>query len=156
MPQHKEAENLVNQSIVLDQFLSTLVKSVAKGQTALQQFYKEDEQGRKSNVAYTIPSVSLEIKLNFTMTEEKGISFLFKKTKETSTEVFSSLKLDLSAIPNPQHQLLQAQYTVNTGDTLQKIATKYNISVNELIKWNIDKISDPDKIDKGMVLTLFL
>jgi hypothetical protein len=103
MAKKKESENLVNQTIVLDQFLSTLVTSVAKGQTALQRYYKEDEQGRNSTVAYTIPSVSLEIKLNFTMTETKGISFLFKKTKETSSEVFSSLKLNLAAIPNPKH-----------------------------------------------------
>jgi LysM repeat protein len=156
MPKKKEPENLVNQSMVLDQFLSTLVKSVAKGQTALQQYYKEDEQGRNSTVAYTIPSVSLEIKLNFTMTETKGISFLFKKTKETSSEVFSSLKLNLAAIPNPQHQLTQEVYTVQAGDTLKRIAEKFNVSVNELIKWNTDKISDPDRIEKGMVLTLFL
>ncbi len=156
MASKKESENLVNQSVVLDQFLSTLVKSVAKGQTALQRYYKEDEQGRSSTVAYTIPSVSLEIKLNFTMTEEKGISFLFKKTKETSTEVFSSLKLDLTAIPNPRHQLTRAAYTIKAGDTLKKIAEKFNVSVNELIKWNIDKISDPDRIEKGMVLTILL
>jgi LysM repeat protein len=156
MAKKKESENLVNQTIVLDQFLSTLVKSVAKGQTALQRYYKEDEQGRNSTVAYTIPSVSLEIKLNFTMTEAKGISFLFKKTKETSSEVFSSLKLNLAAIPNPQHQLTQKEYTVKAGDTLKKIAERLNVSVNELIKWNADKISDPDRIEKGMVLTLFL
>lgn len=156
MASKKESENLVNQSMVLDQFLSSLVKSVAKGQTALQQYYKEDEQGRNSTVAYTIPSVSLEIKLNFTMTEKKGISFLFKKTKETATEVFSSMKLNLSAIPNPQHQLSRAAYTVKAGDTLKKIAEKFNVSLKELIKWNIDKIPDPDRIEKGMVLTLFL
>ena len=156
MPKKKETENLVNQSMVLDQFLSTLVKSVAKGQTALQQYYKEDEQGRKSTVAYTIPSVSLEIKLNFTLTEEKGISFFFKKTRETSTEVFSSMKLNLSAIPNPRHQPSQTTYTVKAGDTLKKIAEKFNVSVKELIKWNMDKISDPDRIKKGMVLTVLL
>ena len=50
MSKKKEPENLVNQSMVLDQFLSTLVKSVAKGQTALQQYYKEDEQGRNSKI----------------------------------------------------------------------------------------------------------
>ena len=155
MAKKKESENLVNQTIVLDQFLSTLVTSVAKGQTALQRYYKEDEQGRNSTVAYTIPSVSLEIKLNFTMTEAKGISFLFKKTKETSSEVFSSLKLNLAAIPNPQHQLTQKAYTVKAGDTLKRIAERLNVSVNELIKWNADKISDPDRIEKGMVLTYF-
>ena len=155
MAKKKESENLVNQTIVLEQFLSTLVKSVAKGQTALQQYYKEDEQGRNSTVAYTIPSVSLEIKLNFTMTEAKGISFLFKKTKETSSEVFSSMKLNLAAIPNPQHQLAQKTYTVKAGDTLKRIADRLNVSVNELIKWNADKISDPDRIEKGMVLTYF-
>ena len=159
MAKKKESENLVNQTIVLDQFLSTLVTSVAKGQTALQRYYKEDEQGRNSTVAYTIPSVSLEIKLNFTMTEAKGISFLFKKTKETSSEVFSSMKLNLAAIPNPQHQLAQKTYTVKpgykAGDTLKRIADRLNVSVNELIKWNADKISDPDRIEKGMVLTYF-
>jgi LysM repeat protein len=90
------------------------------------------------------------------MTETKGISFLFKKTKETSSEVFSSLKLNLAAIPNPKHQLTQKAYTVKAGDTLKRIAEKFNVSVNELIKWNTDKISDPDRIEKGMVLTLFL
>jgi LysM repeat protein len=154
MATRKESENLVNQSMVLDQFLSTLVKSVAKGQTALQQYYTEDEEGRNSTVAYTIPSVSLEIKLNFTTSEEKGISFFFKKTKETATEVFSSMKLNLSAIPNPQHQPSGTTYTVKAGDDLPKIANKLNVSMKDLLKWNPGKIPDPKNIPPGMVLTI--
>jgi LysM repeat protein len=156
MPTKKESENLVNQSMALDRFLSTLVKSVAKGQTALQQYYTEDEQGRNSAVAYTIPSVSLEIKLNFTTSEEKGISFFFKKTKETTTEVFSSMKLNLSAIPNPQHQSAQTTYKVKAGDTLKVIANKLNVSMKDLLKWNPDKIPDPNNIPQGILLNILL
>jgi LysM repeat protein len=153
MATKKESENLVNQSMVLDQFLSTLVKSVAKGQTALQQYYTEDEEGRNSTVAYTIPSVSLEIKLNFTTSEEKGISFFFKKTKETATEVFSSMKLNLSAIPNPGHQPSRRTYTVKPGEDLKTVAKKLNVTQADLLRSN-PKIPDIHKLPPGMILTI--
>jgi len=95
----KESEDIVSQSIVLDEFLSSLVRSVARGQVELEKYYREGD-GKESAVAFTIPSVSVDVKINFTMTKTKGIAFLFKKTKETTTEVFSSLKLNLSAVPN--------------------------------------------------------
>jgi len=155
MADPKESETFVNQSMLLDDFLGTLVKSVAKGQTSLEKYYREDDEGRKSTVAYTIPSVSLEVKLNFTMTKEQGIAFLFKKTKETTTEIFSSLKLNLSAIPNPAIPKKKEIYRVKTGDTLAKIASKFGVSVQDIRKWNADKIEDPNKIKKGLELEIY-
>jgi len=128
MPDHKESENLVNQSMVLDEFLSSLVKSVAKSQTALETYYRNGE-GRKSSVAYTIPSVSLEMKMNFTMTKTRGIAFLFKKSKETSTEVFSSLKLNLAAMPNPQFSESAGTYEARREDTPEEIAENHGVTI---------------------------
>lgn len=101
MADKKEAEKFVNPSIRLEEFLESLVRSVARGQSALDRYYRENEEGRKSTVAYTIPSVALEVKLNFTVTTDKGVHFFFKKTKETATEMFSSMNLNLKAVPNP-------------------------------------------------------
>jgi hypothetical protein len=101
MADKRATEKFVNASVRLEEFFESLVRSVARGQSALQQYYRETEEGRRSTVAYTIPSVALEVKLNFTVTTDKGICFFFKKTQETSTEVFSSMKLNLTAVPNP-------------------------------------------------------
>jgi LysM repeat protein len=149
----RESENLVTQTLVLQDFLQDLVKSVAMGQTELEKYYREDKEGQRSTVAFTIPSVSLEIKLNFTEVKEKGISFLFKKTKETSTEIFSSLKLNLSAMPNTV-VIDKKTYTVKEGDTLSKIANEYKVTIQEIFKWNPGKIKDPSKI-VGLVLDIY-
>jgi hypothetical protein len=101
MTEKKETEQFVNASVRLEEFFESLVRSVARGQSALEQYYRGTAEGRQSTVAYTIPSVALEVKLNFTVTTDRGICFFFKKTKETSTEVFSSMKLNLAAVPNP-------------------------------------------------------
>lgn len=126
MPDPKESENLVNQSMMLDEFLSSLVQSVAKSQTALEAYYRNGE-GKKSSVAYTIPSVSLEMKMNFTMTKTRGIAFFFKKTKETSTEVFSSLKLNLNAMPNPQFSEGADEYRIREGEAPADIAKNHDV-----------------------------
>ena len=141
--------------MLLENFLESLVKSVAKGQTELEKYYREDEEGRKSTVAYTIPSVSLEVKLTFTITKEKGIAFFFKKTQETETEVFSSLKMNLSAIPNPAIKR-KTSYTVEEGDTMHEIANKFGVSLADIMKWNQGKIQDPDIIEKGLELDIFI
>ncbi len=126
MPEHKESENLINQSMMLDEFLSSLVTSVAKSQTALEAYFRNGE-GQRSSVAFTIPSVSLEMKMNFTMTKTRGIAFFFKKTKETSTEVFSSLKLNLAAMPNPEFSRGADDEQVREGETPTELAKNHDV-----------------------------
>ena len=126
MPDPKESESLVNQSMMLDDFLSALVKSVARSQTALEAYYSHGE-GEKTSVAYTIPSVSLEMKMNFTMTKTRGIAFFFKKTKETSTEVFSSLKMNLAAMPNPKFSGGADDDQVREGETPAELAENHDV-----------------------------
>jgi L,D-transpeptidase ErfK/SrfK len=38
---------------------------------------------------------------------------------------------------------------VKSGDTMSKIATKFNVTIDELIAANADTIKDPDKISIG-------
>ena len=40
-------------------------------------------------------------------------------------------------------------YIVKSGDTMSKIATKFNVTIDELIAANKDTIQDPDKISIG-------
>jgi hypothetical protein len=46
-------------------------------------------------------------------------------------------------VPTPQ------VYIVKSGDTMSKIATKFNVTIDELIAANADTIKDPDKISIG-------
>ncbi|UQB01743.1 phage tail tip lysozyme [Pediococcus pentosaceus] len=43
-------------------------------------------------------------------------------------------------------------YTIQSGDTLSSIATKYGVTVNQLSSWN--NISDPNKIYAGQIITV--
>lgn len=45
-------------------------------------------------------------------------------------------------------------YTVQSGDNLSKIGSKYGVSWNAIFEANRDKISDPDKIYPGQELTI--
>jgi LysM repeat protein len=47
--------------------------------------------------------------------------------------------------PEPTPQV----YVVRSGDTMSKIANRFNVSVDELIAANGDAIKDPDKISIG-------
>jgi lysozyme len=55
--------------------------------------------------------------------------------------------------PAHQHQLLSAQtYTVQRGDTLSGIASRYNTSYQHLAQ--INGIADPNKIYPGQVIKI--
>jgi nucleoid-associated protein YgaU len=45
-------------------------------------------------------------------------------------------------------------YTVQSGDSLSKIGTKYGVSYMEIFEANRDKLDDPDKIQPGQVLII--
>ena len=45
-------------------------------------------------------------------------------------------------------------YTVQSGDTLSKIGSKYGVSWQKVFEANRDKLSDPDKIHPGQELTI--
>jgi nucleoid-associated protein YgaU len=45
-------------------------------------------------------------------------------------------------------------YTVQAGDSLSKIGSKYGVSWKEIFEANRDKLDDPDKIYPGQELTI--
>ena len=45
-------------------------------------------------------------------------------------------------------------YTVQSGDSLSKIGSKYGVSWQQIFEANRDKISDPDKIYPGQELNI--
>jgi nucleoid-associated protein YgaU len=45
-------------------------------------------------------------------------------------------------------------YTVQSGDSLSKIGSKYGVSWQKIFEANRDKLSDPDKIHPGQELTI--
>jgi nucleoid-associated protein YgaU len=45
-------------------------------------------------------------------------------------------------------------YTVQSGDSLSKIGSKYGVSWQKIFEANRDKLSDPDKIQPGQELTI--
>jgi LysM repeat protein len=56
-----------------------------------------------------------------------------------------------SAVPSPTVPPAPTPqvYVVKSGDTMSKIADKFNVSIDELIAANKDTIKDPDKISIG-------
>lgn len=81
---------------------------------------------------------------------------------------YSDLTADInvdSSLPQPQsatsggaHQAGEGRtYTVQSGDTLSKIARQFYGNANDYMKIfsaNTDKLSDPDKIRPGQVLSI--
>jgi len=57
--------------------------------------------------------------------------------------------LDISA-----PEAAENTYTVQSGDNLSKIGSKYGVSWQKIFEANRDKISDPDKIYPGQELTI--
>lgn len=45
-------------------------------------------------------------------------------------------------------------YTVQSGDSLSKIGSKYGVSWQQIFEANRDKLNDPDKIYPGQELTI--
>lgn len=41
-------------------------------------------------------------------------------------------------------------YIIQKGDTLSKLADKFNVTVEQICKWN--EIADPNKINEGQLL----
>lgn len=48
----------------------------------------------------------------------------------------------------------QNTYTVQSGDNLSKIGSKYGVSWQQIFEANRDKLNDPDKIYPGQELTI--
>jgi nucleoid-associated protein YgaU len=48
----------------------------------------------------------------------------------------------------------QNTYTVQSGDNLSKIGSKYGVSWQKIFEANRDKLNDPDKIYPGQELTI--
>ena len=47
-----------------------------------------------------------------------------------------------------------SSYTVQSGDSLSKIGSKYGVSWQKIFEANRDKLDDPDKIQPGQELTI--
>ncbi len=47
-----------------------------------------------------------------------------------------------------------SSYTVQSGDSLSKIGSKYGVSWQKIFDANRDKLDDPDKIQPGQELTI--
>lgn len=66
--------------------------------------------------------------------------------------------LKLSALMNDDDTFyitFRKDYCVKRGDTLTKIASKYGISVEDIINLNSDVISNPDELEAGTLLRLY-
>ncbi len=75
---------------------------------------------------------------NDTDTISKQIDELSKKINHTQQQVISATKSTPKSSPPKQQAIVSAKryHTVRTGETLYRIASKYNMSVNELCKIN--------------------
>ena len=47
-----------------------------------------------------------------------------------------------------------SSYTVQSGDSLSKIGSRYGVSWQKIYEANRDKLDDPDKIQAGQELTI--
>lgn len=51
-----------------------------------------------------------------------------------------------------RNELKDRTYVIKQGDVLSEVAARFNVSVNQLVKFN--KIEDPDKISVGLKLLI--
>jgi len=90
-----------------------------------------------------------------------------KKVNPSLNDITVDLTVDPAAAPPPATQAAAASasggsskgrtYTVTAGDSLSKIAKNFYGNANQYMKIfeaNKDKLSDPDKIKPGQVLTI--
>lgn len=54
----------------------------------------------------------------------------------------------------PEAESSGTTYTVQSGDSLSKIGSKYGVSWQKIFEANRDKLNDPDKIQPGQELTI--
>ncbi len=54
----------------------------------------------------------------------------------------------------PEAASSDTSYTVQSGDSLSKIGSKYGVSWQKIFEANRDKLDDPDKIHPGQELTI--
>jgi murein DD-endopeptidase MepM/ murein hydrolase activator NlpD len=62
--------------------------------------------------------------------------------------------IGLDSSPPPPPPANAQTYTVQPGDTLRKIASRFGTTVNAILSLNRDTISDPNRIAVGQVITL--
>jgi hypothetical protein len=72
-----------------------------------------------------------------------GVDTASPSTSASRPVASSSPVITLPPAPTPQ------TYTVKSGDTMSKIANKFNVTLDELLAANKDTIKDPDKIAVG-------
>ena len=90
-----------------------------------------------------------------------------KRVNPSADDITCDLTVDPAAAPPPATQAAAASasggsghgrtYTVAAGDSLSKIAKNFYGNANQYMKIfeaNKDKLSDPDKIKPGQVLTI--
>lgn len=65
-----------------------------------------------------------------------AIADLITLNNITSNRIHSGQILQVKAIPNHKKVIRNVSYTVKKGDTLNTIANKFNINVNDIRKWN--------------------
>ncbi len=57
-------------------------------------------------------------------------------------------------IDNAEGDSSSTTYTIQSGDTLSKIGSNYNVSWQDIYEANRDKIDDPDKIFPGQEINI--
>ena len=64
------------------------------------------------------------------------------------------LVMDISAPEGEAGASGGSSYTVQSGDSLSKIGSRYGVSWQKIFDANRDKLDDPDKIQPGQELTI--
>ena len=67
----------------------------------------------------------------------------------SSASPSSSVEASASPPPTPIPQPTPQVYTIKTGDTLSKIARKFNVTLDALLAANKDTIKNPNRIRVG-------
>lgn len=83
----------------------------------------------------------------------RGMVLTIPRGKGVSTEIGTNDPADVTAKSKKSGGSLVAQYQVRSGDTLSKVAGKYNVSVADLRKWN--DLSKTEKVKKGQIIKVY-
>ena len=69
--------------------------------------------------------------------------------------IFGGKETQLAALPDSRGVIRKVNYRVRRGESLSKIATKFNTSVSQIKKWN-NKVGSQKYIQPGDRLTIYV
>lgn len=135
-------ESNTKSSINNQQYIKRNGNQLTKTSMTVKPYQKNSETHLASNYPNKQKNISThkvvagDTLINISKRYNIAIADLITLNNITSNRIHSGQILQVKAIPNHKKVIRNVSYTVKKGDTLNTIANKFNINVNDIRKWN--------------------